>query len=533
MNNKILLLEDITSVPIIGLYNDDTLSLSKKIANSINETINNINLNHFLGFNFKAINELRGCKSSYNFKDRILEIHYNKYTTFVVPSLYSEYHHICKYFNIKENKNFLFESKVEESFKSLSLFENITMKGDAGGIFSKAIKTGKKTAARYFKHEIKIENSNSILSMAESINRDIERILGVSQGKTFIQNKITDFLVNADTVNVQELYDNIFNANIQSKYVKEYKRNFESFFNDRRVSGELFGKSTEKEVSEMIAKSYNVSVDELKKSNALQTKSIIEKAKRILSIVTNSLEGAIHSVFSLLFGTLSFSTFIDGIGATVSKIISFSLSKIFDFLRWAFSIEYTADVQAKPDGNFFDSFSSAYENAKIMASNAKESVTQGLYDTWNFILKHVLSMVDTSQKVILNSLGEVTSKIESLPYINYAKYAVATILFYFFVKNLISLFKNIISIFLGHKIEDEALYSRLSPEKIINNFGFDKIIVTEAITYILSAHIDKALKEGVFNVEEKARLKLMYTKLKSVYKEKCDEGIRFFVKEVK
>jgi hypothetical protein len=25
----------------------------------------------------------------------------------------------------------------------------------------------------------------------------------------------------------------------------------------------------------------------------------------------------------------------------------------------------------------------------------------------------------------------------------------------------------------------------------------------------------------------------MYTKLKSVYKEKCDEGIRFFVKEVK
>ena len=149
-----IFLSEVSQMPILGVYNSEIIEISKKLAKAYNESVSNINTKHFLGYNFKAINEVINCKSTYNIKERILEIHYNDYTTFVLPSAFSEVYHLNEYFNIRTKENIKIEMITESRCNRKKLFETLTVKGDAGNVFKKVINKGKETAARFFNNDI-------------------------------------------------------------------------------------------------------------------------------------------------------------------------------------------------------------------------------------------------------------------------------------------------------------------------------------------------------------------------------------------
>jgi hypothetical protein len=140
-------ISEMKSVPVLGLYNSEVISLSKKLAESYNRSIKKVNTKKFLGFDFEIIPEIAGCLSTYNFEDRILEIHLNKYTSFVIPSGYSEPEHFGKYFDIQEEN--LLEKNVllEDIDRTRKIYETITLKG-LGGKIRDASKHSKKIAKK-------------------------------------------------------------------------------------------------------------------------------------------------------------------------------------------------------------------------------------------------------------------------------------------------------------------------------------------------------------------------------------------------
>lgn len=533
-----LFLSEVKQIPIMGVYNNEIVEISKKLAESYNNSIKDINARHFLGYNFKPIDEVRNCKSSYNIKERILEIHYSEYTTFVLPSAYAEFYHLNEYFNIDSKENFKIEMITEGRCKRKSLFETLTVKGDAGNIFSKVVDKGKKTAERFFKKDIEIKNADSILSLSNNINESLNKVLGNSIDNKKLVEYITSFIKDPTANNVQEIYNRIFEANATSKFAKSFEENIDKHFDKFRKKGELFGKTTKSELEKILSASYDVDVEEIRKAKAVQYKTVWDRIKDVFSLLTNSLEGAWNSVIALLTGKLSLSLFVDGVGKTVTSILAWSLSKLLGLIKKILHIEYDPELakqvmkkkNIKADASLFDKLKAAKEAAFDKAEGLVELIKETLIGGWNSIIKFVLKAVDTSQEAILNGLGDITKYIEDIKYINYIKYAAATVAAYFFLKYTIRFLQNLFTIVSKKSIDNEKLSSRISFDKITGNFGFDKVILTEAMTYIICANIEAALKSEKFSQSEFKRLKLLHTSFLKLHKKECKEGIKFIIK---
>lgn len=535
-----IFLSEVSQMPILGVYNSEIIEISKKLAKSYNESIDNINTKHFLGYNFNLIDEVRNCKSTYNIKERILEIHYSDYTTFVLPSAFSEIYHLNEYFNIKTTKNIKIEMITEARCNRKKLFETLTVKGDAGNIFKKVVDKSKETAARFFKNDIKIENAESINALANNISQSLNRILGNTIENKKIVEYITNFIKDPSALRIQNIYDEIFSANVSSKFASSLTSNLDKHFEKFRKKGELFGKTKKSELEKILSSSYNVDVKEIRKAKAIQYKTLFDKIKDTVSLLTGALESAWNGIIALLTGKLSFSLFVDGVGKTVTSIISWCLSKLLGFIKNVLHIEYDPVLAKKimsqnklePDAGFFDKLSHAKQKAFENVENLYEILKSSLFDGWNSIIEFVLKTVDTSQEKIFNGLGEVTKYIEDIKYINYVKYAAALIAGYFFIKYTITFFKNLYSIFSEKSIDNEQLDSRVDFNKITSNFGLDKIIVTETITHIICANIEAAIKKESFSPNEIGRLKMLHSQFLKLHKKECKEGIKFIIKNI-
>ena len=84
------MLNDLETVPFVGRTTAKNVRISKKIANSINESlaIENMNFNSKLGYDLRLIPEIAKKPSYYCDKDEVIYVQYNTKTKFIIPSIY-------------------------------------------------------------------------------------------------------------------------------------------------------------------------------------------------------------------------------------------------------------------------------------------------------------------------------------------------------------------------------------------------------------------------------------------------------------
>lgn len=326
-------ISEMKSVPVLGLYNSEVISLSKKLAESYNRSIKKVNTKKFLGFDFEIIPEISGCLSTYNFEDRILEIHLNKYTSFVIPSGYSEPEHFGKYFDIQE-ENLLEKNVLLENIdRTRKIYETITLKG-LGGKIKDASKHSKKIAKKIFKKDsVKIENYENMQELAASVTKSLNNVLGGSVDDTAFISFIEDFFNNPDNTSVQKIYDEMFDKKISSKFHSTYVSEFNKFFEKVTKRGEVVGSSSESKILKIVALSYEI---KSMQARALSGRSNVGKflntASSMLVKIHNTLVAVLRGMSSALWGSLSglvaYKGVFTGLGKGLTILISSALKML-------------------------------------------------------------------------------------------------------------------------------------------------------------------------------------------------------------
>lgn len=490
-----MFITEITSMPVIGYYNEEAASFSKKLAEIYKNCTEKINNKKFLGFDLSLPDYLKNKKASFNIEDRVLEIHINENTSLVVPSLYITKEQVSKYFDIGQQK--LFEN---------SLIEISILKGKGGG--TKAFKAGMRNAKKFFTRNVEIKNVEDIESLAESISISLNKCLGGNVlDKTDFTEYVKRFIVNPSEGNsIDNLYEKMFNASLQTAKLDKVLNVISTQINkNRNFKGFIKGKSSIKELEKSVALAYGVDIKDLKARNKSEKMPAL---KNFLSKLVQIFKSIISSFKAAASGGLAYTLAQNGIGKTTLIMIQYVFKAIIKLVAWSLGIE--ASTKASGDSS---QIGGLYEEFKNKFFEYTDTAVSGLAKAFDFVI---------------STIGDAMQNLESLPVLKYAKYPGVALLIYLCVVNLIDFVNNI------RKLKDLSMTSNvevaglLSKEELSNNFGLDKILASEMIMVVITEHIDYALmrKKESFTNDEYKRLEMLKNQINKTGKQYCKEGIK-------
>lgn len=545
----LLTLNEMSQAPIVGLYNSEIIEIANKIAESYNNSVKNVNLNNFLGYNFKMIPELKGCKASYDFEDRILEIHYNKYTSFILPSSFSDFSHLNKYFDLKETKGFKSEILIESFDKRTKIYETISLKGKATKALQKVSGTAKKVKEKFFDKEIQIESTDSLEQLSNTIVKNVKNILGNTPDSAKLYKLIESGVTRPSETPIQDIYDLIAASNIQSKYAEVYRVKFKKFFDEIEKDGDYPGKTLEKDVIAMVAECYEVSSKTILAFNGhakykKRAATAIKYGRKIKNGLNSLVNWIKPTIQGIMLGTIAWNGFFTGLTVLLKKTLSICLK----FLKWLVTIDSvkndknfgkikTEELESLKEkigkavdnpGEFIDAVSNYM---KSLLETASEKMKDMFITVWNKSASVALEFLDYIQGEFFDVLGLGTAVIDKTMAGKYITGIATAIIGIYFYENSMRLYKNINTAFSNEEISNNELYVTFSYEKLINNNGFDKYITTLGITFILLDAIGKAIKNNKFNKEETAHLKKLFSAVKKVQKTRTKQGIKYLTDE--
>tara|TARA_B100000212_G_scaffold342354_1_gene329033 strand:- start:38 stop:1558 length:1521 start_codon:yes stop_codon:yes gene_type:complete len=501
--------------PVEGPYDEKIINLSKKIAVSYNESIENLNPNLFLGFEFKNIPELKNKRASLNFKNKILEVNINKETKIIIPSVYASASELSKFFEFKNERKFKDDIILQEIVNRNSIEETFRLKGKADSIFS-GIKSGLKSAKKYFKSEITIQNPESVEELAANISSDLFKVLSIDSGKQGLMQVIENFIINEDDSSIDKLYNSFFQTSISTKHVQECIGNIKKLIAEKTKEGEIKGKIDNSDILDQIAKSYGVEKKDISSRNE---KNIFAGVDKIYTYISKGISIMINALKGLTFSAAAYEAFNNGVGSLVTKIIKYTISGCLNvvqyFIQTSSEAVQMADAALRGDSSILD---------KVFAALTKAN---------EFITGKGIDSIDYGQGWLLEKLSVVTNTIESLPYIGVIKYLLFVYFAIMALKYIYNIVKDLFKIKSKSQTDAEKLFARMSEENLTSNFGFDKILATESIITIIVSHLDAAIQSNKFSKEEKDRLKSLINAFYKSHKVKTKEGIRFFFKEIK
>ena len=498
-----MILENASSMPILGYYDNNIIKVSKSLGEAYNNSIVNLDPHKFLGFDLKLPKELMGLRGRLNKEDRVLEIHYNENTTLIVPSVYSNLVTTRKYFEISGEQNSLLEVS--------SLDESILLKGKAGG--KKAFKAGMKSAKKFFTRDIEVKNPNDIRDLSENIASDLNKILGgeVLKKKEFVD-FVKEFIENPHKGrSIDNLYQKMFDSAIQTKNLDKVIVEITKKINEsRNYKGFLKGRSSVSNLKKEIADAYNVEVSQIEKRSQSE---FLPKIRNAASIVVNLFKTLIKGLKAAITGGFSIQIAAKGIGSTIISIIEFCFWKLCSLLAWTMGISLNKEKVIEQSENiegFLESFKSSFMKMYNLAAN-------GISEAFEYIVTYAFSVLKGSM-----------SWMESLPVLKYIKWPFVAILTYICIKSIISMFRSINEIKQVRSIDNLEVVGQMSREELTNNFGFDKILASEMIMLVISTHIQNAVikNKGSFSDDELKRLEYLSVQIKNTGKKYCDDGIK-------
>ena len=545
------------SAPIIGYHNHKIRKISKKLAESYNTSIYSDNYEKLLGFNFKLINEVKNCKASYNESERILEIHWSKKTSFIIPSGYCNENVLSKYFNIPR-LNILKENNINEA---------LTFKGAGKGVkdFVRSLKDVKSLIKN--KIDISEEDISTLNELADAIGQNLDNNIGDQCGSTIkralIEN-IKGWLKNKDRKNIQEIYDLVFDSVINTNFVNELVDKMDETIqkNINKYTGEIEGRISNKELIKMISEVYspenlkkaedilsgkeerknvdqeveNINVpnepkfesfyfsnSQLKQINEilsfLEKESINEESKndkasadlkqaeRVIdsvlqkesmwskAVAVKEYTGTFLNMIKKLIRVVFYGfSAIDVVCNSVGAWFAHIVGTIFTIL--VKSIAWITGVKA-PEVSSIDALKQMTFD-KGIAFNAKafaKSIASLAKELYIAIHNGLEVSLLALNKLVVTATASAANAIESLPYIRVCKYIAGVILTYFFIKYTYKFLKDLKYFsFLGTMDLEKAAF-KFSIKELTNNYGFDKVLVSTIVTSIIKSDIDKFVEK--------------------------------------
>ena len=500
-----LYVKNMVSAPIVGVYDESILELSAKIAESYNRSINKVNNNLFLGFEFQNIPELKNITANLNLKKRVLEINISRNTQIIIPSKYATIKELNEYFDFSNEKKILDEIILEKKMLSKnSLLEDFKLKGKADSIFSD-ISSGIDSAKKIFQQQIEIKNAESINHLAKNISNDLKRILKIKPETSAIVNVISNFIINGKANDLNQLYDGLFNSTLQSVYVDDCISNIHNVIVAKMKDGEFSGRTKDSDMLTIVANSYRADAVEIEKR--LKSPTVIKKVSRIKNIIENAVSTTVSALQSITFSAAGFYTLWAGIIGLLGKVVEYILSLAIEIIQYLLG------------GN--DDISAA------------KGIIGKLVATKNWVVENGGDVVQKVSGVAVDEMTKLTSKLEALPFFRVGKCLVGALLLYIAFKYILRTINSYFGLTDEFSTENERLAARISEEQLSNNFGFDKILATEGVIAIMVGHIQNAIDTKSFSTEEENRLKDIIRALYKTHKKKTKEGIKFFFKGIK
>ena len=512
-----IFIKNMENAPIVGAYNEEIISLSKKIAEAYNASINNISPKKFLGFSFKRIDELKNYKASLNFDDRTLEININENTKIIIPSAYSEVKHLNKYFEFSsnfKNDSLLFENAINK----YNITEKFSLKGKAPKFFSRNIKSGIKSAKKFFSRDIELssESSSTIDQISTNIVKDMKKILGVDVDSEKLSIAIKGFMTEGNSESLNKLYDEIYKSTLETKYVKSCSEEIKKIVSKSKVYEEIKGATPDSEILDAVAKSYNVSEKDLEERN--QDKKFTEVISKIHTYITNGFGAILNGIKGVLLSAAAFETFRNGVLSLMSKTIKYTIKGVIKLIQMILG----PTAQRK-----------SYEDALIKGDTGILDKTAAYLSKVNsYVTTEGLDSIDALQSTLLDKVGKITSYVEDLSYFGTIKYLVFILIAYLAFKYIYNFITNISTISKQGKTDNKDLALNFSIDDLASNFGFDKILATEGIMYIIIAHLQSAIDKKQLQSPEASKAKDIIRLIHKSHKVKTKEGIRFFYEEM-
>lgn len=498
-----MILQNTTSMPILGYYDGNSIAAAKKLSEAYNKSVVNLNPRKFLGFDLDLPKELKHLRGRLNIDDRVLEIHLNENTTLIVPSVYSNLVTTRKYFEISGEQNNLLEVS--------SLDESILLKGKAGG--KKAFKAGMKSAKKFFTRDIEVKNPNDIRDLAENIADDLNKVLGgeVLKKKEFI-NFVKEFIENPHKgKSVDSLYQKMFDSAIQTKNVEKVILEVAKVINEsRNRKGFIKGRTQVSKLKKEIARAYGVKPGQIEKRSNTE---FFPKLKNIANITVHLFKALIKSLKAAVSGGFAVKVGSVGIGSTITSIIEFFFWKAMSLLGWSLGIDFSKEEIIQKSENI----GGVLESAKNVVIDAVNLALKGASEAFVFIATNAFNVVKAS-----------TQWIEELPALKYLKWPFVAILTYVCIVSIIDMLKSFKEIKQIRTVDNLELAGQMSKEELTNNFGFDKILASEMIMFVISAHIQNATmkNKGNFSGDELKRLEYLSVQIENTGKKYCKGGIK-------
>jgi len=497
-------------MPILGYYDNDIVEVSRKLGEAYNKSVTSLNPHKFLGFDLDLPSDLMGLRGRLNKEDRVLEIHYNKNTTLIVPSVYSNLVTTRKYFEISGEQNSLLEAS--------SLDESILLKGKAGG--KKSFKAGMKSAKKFFTRDIEVKNPNDIRDLAENITSDLNKILGgeVLEKEEFVS-FVKDFIENPHKgKSIDNLYQKMFDSAIQTKNVdKVISEVVKVIDQSRNYKGFIKGRTQVSSLKKEIASAYGVKPSQIEKRSNTE---FLPKLKNAANIIVHLFKALIKSLKAIVSGGFSVKIYSVGVGSTIISIFEFFFWKVMTMLGWSIGIEIDKDELIQRSEKIEGFFASAKDELAGLFNLAFE----GFADAFVWIVSRAFSILKAS-----------TQWIEELPALEYLKWPFVAFLAYTCITQIIQIFKHVKEIKHIRTIDNLELAGQMSKEELTNNFGFDKILASEMIMLVISTHIQGAIikNKGNFSDGELKRLEYLSVQINNTGKKYCEGGIKLTTKYTK
>ena len=418
-----MILENTTSMPILGYYDNNAISAAKKLSEAYNKSVVNLNPHKFLGFDLELPRELKQLRGRLNKDDRVLEIHFNENTTLIVPSVYSNLVTTRKYFEISGESNSLLEVS--------SLDESILLKGKAGG--KKAFKAGMKSAKKFFTRDVEVKNPNDIRGLAENISSDLNKILGgeVLKKKEFVD-FVKEFIENPHKGrSIDKLYQKMFDSAIQTKNVDKVISAIAKRINQNRSrKGMIKGMTAISELKEDISSAYSIDFSEINKRS--ESDESFPKIKNAISIVKNMLKGLVRALKAAISGGVGYMVASKGVIATLIKIAEFIVYKGLSLFCYAIGL----------DINTVDSVSEFSDRFSQIKGSILDQIASGA----KLFGESILGVVSGLTDIVSSKLQVTATWLESLPFLENLKIPIICLLVIYFVMNLKAMFKHIIAV---------------------------------------------------------------------------------------
>jgi len=506
--------------PIIGYQSNKIKKIAKKIAQSYNESIDDIDNQLFLGFKFKNIPELKYSTASFNFKESLLEINISNQTKIIIPSRRASEHVVCRLFEFSDIKAYDKKTHVliEKKLNKYNLIETRTGKGKASSWISKKIGAGLASAKAMLLTNIEIQNSETIEELSKNINDNIKSILDFEPGHDKVVDAITNFVKSGNVSEINKLYDIIFDNSLKSKFAKETNKKIIEEFTNKMGEVEAEKKVLDSKLDEIIANAYNTHKEFVK--SRYEDDTFGEFISKIYTRIGNGISIMIDTIKTVIASIIAWEFSTEGVANSLMNAASWIMSKFIELLQW-----------------FVGPSTDDKEKAEVL-TKSQEWLDWGIgwlnkgIQAGQELVQWTLEQVNSVQEVINEKLKVL---FEPLTTTTTGKYIAAMILAIVAVYIIIKLFNIIKS---GIKISDLSkttggdAAASFSIQNLTSNAGFDKIFVTEAILGIIQINIENTLKNGQLTKDEELRIKKLNHIIYNTSKKKSKEGIKFFVNNI-